>query len=511
MTSEPPPEAQNTTSHPLGTLESYWLALLRHPEPRSSSATSEFLEAAQKIDDAHVTRRARTSLAFLGLSAPGNLPASGDSSALGQSDGILAEVAGRLAPYLQAFGEGNPEIPVASEIDDSDGGFCCGSALLVAPILHGHACTRMVQLPEGRWFRFPSGEAVPNRRRHIAVLAQAHEIPVFVRAGSIVPLRGTTEDPSDPRAATVHVYGRGDGRFALCRPGEADSWKFTLRTEAMHLNLDINSEAEPTTGSLDFVICALHAITKAPDALSLNGMAVPPRGSEVRSRSDVPGWHYDHATATITIGVSRVDLPARITTSQPPVRTKPAVLDAKETTRFTWPSRGFARVATDTFAIATPGFDRKPMEARVAASWQSDGLCLYGEIDHRGSPAPTDLRATEEDGFVFLFKLAVGPNPIVVSYRITPLGAGAKAMIRSTDSWNPHPHLIPTWTRDGSIERCQLFIPSQVLGPAALIPGISCPFDWWVQRTDDLGRRGILEWQEGACSGEDPAGTIALG
>ena len=93
-----------------------------------------------------------------------------------------------------------------------------GPAFLVAPIDQYKARQRSVYLPDtrGGWFDFWSGSSVAGGRT-IDAPAPYDAIPLFVRAGSIVPfgpdVEYTTEKPADP--ITLVVYAGADGTFTL--------------------------------------------------------------------------------------------------------------------------------------------------------------------------------------------------------------------------------------------------------------------------------------------------------
>ena len=85
-------------------------------------------------------------------------------------------------PYLQATADA----------------FLLGDALVVAPVLDEGAEKRELTLPPGRWLDFGSDRPVEGR---IEIDAPLTHIPVFVRAGSVIP----TDDPDGP---ALHLYGR---------------------------------------------------------------------------------------------------------------------------------------------------------------------------------------------------------------------------------------------------------------------------------------------------------------
>jgi alpha-D-xyloside xylohydrolase len=107
-----------------------------------------------------------------------------------------------------------PADPKVRSIDDQ---YLFGHALLVAPVTEFKARERQVYLPAGTgWYDLYSGRFEQGGRT-IAAAAPYERIPVFVRAGSILPtgpeLQYTREKPDAP--LTLTVYAGADGRFSL--------------------------------------------------------------------------------------------------------------------------------------------------------------------------------------------------------------------------------------------------------------------------------------------------------
>lgn len=95
--------------------------------------------------------------------------------------------------------------------------FMFGPALLINPVIDFKARARHVYLPSGSgWFDLRSGRRFDGGQT-IQVDAPYRDIPIFVRAGSILPcgpaLQYTTEKPADP--IRLFVYTGADGSFTL--------------------------------------------------------------------------------------------------------------------------------------------------------------------------------------------------------------------------------------------------------------------------------------------------------
>ena len=94
--------------------------------------------------------------------------------------------------------------------------FLYGPAILVNPVTEPGATMRHLYLPKTKWYDFWTGEALEGGR---AVDAQAplDRVPLFVRAGSILPMgpdeEFSNEKPADP--LELRIYRGADGDFAL--------------------------------------------------------------------------------------------------------------------------------------------------------------------------------------------------------------------------------------------------------------------------------------------------------
>jgi alpha-D-xyloside xylohydrolase len=107
-----------------------------------------------------------------------------------------------------------------------------GPALLVNPVYTQGATTRTVYLPKATWYDFWTGEKQEGGKR-IEADAPLNKLPLFVRAGSIVPLgpamEWSTEKQADP--LEVRIYPGADGDFTLYED-ENDGYAYTKGAHA---------------------------------------------------------------------------------------------------------------------------------------------------------------------------------------------------------------------------------------------------------------------------------------
>ena len=115
--------------------------------------------------------------------------------------------------------------------------FMFGPAFLVNPVTDPAATTRQVYLPEAKWYDFWTGSTVAGGHT-INAIAPFERIPLYVRAGSILPLgpdeEWATEKPADP--IELRVYRGANGDFTLYED-ENDNYNYekgTYATITMH-------------------------------------------------------------------------------------------------------------------------------------------------------------------------------------------------------------------------------------------------------------------------------------
>jgi alpha-D-xyloside xylohydrolase len=120
--------------------------------------------------------------------------------------------------------------PRALNIGDQ---FMFGPAILVNPVTEEKATSRHLYLPKAKWYDFWTGAAVEGGRT-VDAPAPLDRLPLFVRAGSIVPmgpdLQFAAEKPADP--IELRVYPGADGDFSLYED-ENDNYNYEKGVHAI--------------------------------------------------------------------------------------------------------------------------------------------------------------------------------------------------------------------------------------------------------------------------------------
>lgn len=117
------------------------------------------------------------------------------------------------APYMRALFMDFPNDPNVADIGDE---YMFGPAFLVAPVTEQGATSRKVYLPAGSdWYNYWTNERLKGGQA-VDVSAPIDTIPLFVRAGSIVPLGSEILSTAEPQTiASIRVYPGADGEFTL--------------------------------------------------------------------------------------------------------------------------------------------------------------------------------------------------------------------------------------------------------------------------------------------------------
>ena len=142
----------------------------------------------------------------------------------------VVEIKYALMPYLytcarEAYDTGTPimramflEFPDDPECARLDFQFMFGPSILVAPVVEEGARTRRLYLPEGEWYDWYTEELYEGGR-YIETPAPLDKVPLFVRAGSIIPTvaarQYTWENPDAPLYVDVWPSSAGSFEYTL--------------------------------------------------------------------------------------------------------------------------------------------------------------------------------------------------------------------------------------------------------------------------------------------------------
>jgi alpha-glucosidase/alpha-D-xyloside xylohydrolase len=139
-------------------------------------------------------------------------------------------------PVMRALWLHYPDDPKAVACGDQ---YLWGRSILVAPIVEKGATSRSVYLPRGAWYDFWTGEQIEGGRE-ISRKVDLETLPLYVRAGSILPL-GPVKQHSEEKLdepLSISIYPGENASILLY---EDDGASFNHRKgEWMGLQLDWN-------------------------------------------------------------------------------------------------------------------------------------------------------------------------------------------------------------------------------------------------------------------------------
>jgi len=181
-----------------------------------------------------------------------------------------------------------PENPFLNNINDQ---YFWGENLLVAPIMEEGQTSRTVILPQGKWINFTNNKTYSGERI-INVNASLEEIPVFVKAGSFIPLAIPKSSTDYFTSDTLMVWyypdmSRPNSSFTVYLDDghSADAWQqgeyalIHLAGQVYNdqLLMDIDQEGngfpgEPYDREMLFEI---KRVNNKPDAVLLNNEGIP--------------------------------------------------------------------------------------------------------------------------------------------------------------------------------------------------------------------------------------------
>src|SRR5260370_26347432 len=106
-----------------------------------------------------------------------------------------------------------PEDPGAVARGDE---YLWGRDVLVAPVVEQGATSRKIYLPRGAWYDFWTGERQEGGRE-ISRAVDLETMPLYVRAGAILPLGPVKQYTGEPvgEPLTSSIYPGADGGFLL--------------------------------------------------------------------------------------------------------------------------------------------------------------------------------------------------------------------------------------------------------------------------------------------------------
>jgi alpha-glucosidase len=192
--------------------------------------------------------------------------------------------------------------PGEEDFAQQDREFFLGDDLLIAPALSETLDAYPVRLPPGDWFDYWSGKRLAGATT-IQVQPALDRLPVFVRAGAILPMQPVVQSTSErPRGALeLWVYpGAGcrgsvyadDGQTLDYTRGDFSRTEFACDANADEIRIALAASVGPFQPWWNTI--AVHVV----------GLASEP-ASVTLSNEPTSKWSYDSSTQQLVIEVPR--------------------------------------------------------------------------------------------------------------------------------------------------------------------------------------------------------------
>lgn len=186
--------------------------------------------------------------------------------------------------------------------------FLFGDEILVAPVHEEDVCERTVYLPAGKWYDFDYGYEYEGGQSY-TICAPQNRIPVFIRAGAIIPVSEQIYNTSelDNSVISAEIYPNGTGRFTLyADDGKSTAYEnglFTLTeitcTEEIGKRTIIRTARSNDNYAAERLALKIH-VNAVPRAVSANGCVIYRCGYLKETRS-ADRWYYDEFSRTLYI------------------------------------------------------------------------------------------------------------------------------------------------------------------------------------------------------------------
>src|SRR5258708_3507120 len=163
------------------------------------------------------------------------------------------------------------EFPNDADLAVKDTEFMFGRSLLVAPKVWNFMDKYSVSLPVGDWYDYWSGAKIAGGQS-VQVDPQLDTLPVYVRAGSIIPqqpvVQNTDETPPCPLLLRVYpgpqchgsLYA-DDGSTLAYQKGQSMNVSFTCEASAGRVNVEISAPTGPYQPWFQAMQIEIHGIT----------------------------------------------------------------------------------------------------------------------------------------------------------------------------------------------------------------------------------------------------------
>lgn len=209
----------------------------------------------------------------------------------------------RLFPYIYSYAHLARQ--TGQKMIQGDGvhpyQYLFGNELLVGPVVEKGATTKEMFFPEGKWIDFYSRKVYEGSNT-ITVEAPLLQIPIFVRAGAIIPLRDYARsiELGNNKRLTLDIYPSGKSSFTMCEDDGVSNDYLDGKFSKTSI------ECQQTEKSIQIIIFPVKGqYIGMPDEREWNLKIHCDKPVQTKSNSKKSRWEYDESSGICKINFKK--------------------------------------------------------------------------------------------------------------------------------------------------------------------------------------------------------------
>jgi alpha-glucosidase (family GH31 glycosyl hydrolase) len=240
----------------------------------------------------------------------------------------------QLIPYLytmayQNYTRGIPlarpllfEDPDDPRLIDESSSYMLGDNLLVSPVVEAGQTQKTLYLPRGKWIDYWTGHPYPGGQ-DVTVPTPLPTVPVFIRAGSIIPMQPvmnySNEHPLDTLVLSVYPSPDQSGNFTLYEDDgqtleyQSGSYaitdlsnRLTAASGGSNLEIDISPAVGSYSGKTQqrTYISHITGVSESPAAVTNSGISLTERMSYTDLCNNGDGYFFDRHAQMLYVQIT---------------------------------------------------------------------------------------------------------------------------------------------------------------------------------------------------------------
>ena len=218
------------------------------------------------------------------------------------------------------------EYPDDPNVTNESSAYMWGDDFLVAPVVQSGQTVQTFYLPQGKWIDFWS-DKVYNGGTSIMVAAPIDEVPLFVKAGSIIPMQPVMQyvgqSPPDtillaiypnPGASNSFTLYEDDGTSLDYQSGSFSETTFedemvtagSASSNVMQISIGQSKGSYAGKPSRRVYICEVHKVAYDPAGVQIGNASLNRAVSGNSLESLETGFYYDKISGVLSIKLSAI-------------------------------------------------------------------------------------------------------------------------------------------------------------------------------------------------------------